>query len=213
MLALVGGGALWKKERYLLGILVSIYLVELLLYSSFYAGSVTYGVDVRYMIPTLLPLTILAAIGIESIGKSFKNKQVSSLLTLVILAFCFLPFLPLIMTSASEIEEASDARFYHDFAIEFASRFNESCYFISHVSSIYTVLGKPAMQIWYVYRPELEEVLEHSCVVFDEGEWCAIRVRESGSCLEFPKRYKLELLARVKNVKHNKVYSFYRLRT
>ena len=213
ILAVIGSVVLWRKQKYFFAITASIFLVELLLYSSFYAGSVTYGVDVRYMIPTLLPLAVLAASGIEGVGNFFRSSHISNFLALALLALCFLHFLPLIATPASEIEEASDARLYHDFATEFASRFNESCYFISHVSSIYTVLGKPAMQIWYVYRPELEEVLGKSCVIFDEGEWCAIKVRESGSCLEFPKRYKLELLARLENTKHNKVYSFYRIVT
>jgi hypothetical protein len=110
-----------------------------------------------------------------------------------------------------KIEESYGARLYRKAAISFASNYPADCYFISHVSSIYSWLDKGHLQVWYVYQPEFEEIVKNKCVIFDEGYWCAIKVNESRSCLEFGNKYKLGLLQRVVDEKENKVYSFYRV--
>jgi len=214
VLAMLGGFYLLKRNRIRIFALLFLWFFSFfVLYLFFYAGSVTYGVDVRYVLSQLPPFSLLAAFGLEAIETAARRiipSRGAFYAACIIPIVFFLPYLSLIQTPANEIEEASDARAYHDFAVSFAKNFTEDCYFISHVSSIYSVLNKGHMQIWYVYRPEFNEIIRKNCVVFDEGEWCAIKVRESGSCGLF-KNYELKLLARFNNTKHNKVYSFYRV--
>jgi hypothetical protein len=134
------------------------------------------------------------------------------LLLLFLLLIYFSFYVEKMHVPAEKIEEAYGARLYRDFAINFASKQPDDCLFISHVSSIYSWLGKGHMQVWYVYKPEFDDLIKkENCVIFDEGYWCSIQAPESQSCLQFAKKYRLELLSRVNDTVENKVYSFYRI--
>lgn len=186
-----------------------------LMYASFYAGSIYYGVDVRYVLPQYIPFSLICGLGfysISNIAKKFVGENRGFILTIILLLLYFSTYLQKIHTPPEEIEESYGARLYRNSVIDFASKQSDDCYFISHVSSIYSWLGKGHMQIWYVYRPEFDSVLKNrDCVIFDEGYWCAIQVPESQSCVEFSRKYKLELLQRVNDTRENKVYSLYKI--
>jgi 4-amino-4-deoxy-L-arabinose transferase-like glycosyltransferase len=214
LLAFVGIVFLFKENRNVLALLLIWFSSLFLLYSSFYAGSVYYGVDVRYVLPQTIPFSILSGCGAFFLSKIllkvFEKKLALFIIPLIIL-ISFLFYIPKMHITDDKIEESYGARLYRKAAIYFASNFSDDCYFISHVSSIYSWLGKGHLQIWYVYQPEFEEIVNNKCVIFDEGYWCAIKVNESRSCLEFGNKYKLELLQRVVDEKENKVYSFYKV--
>lgn len=201
----------WKKAL----VLTSWFGTVFLLYGSFYAGSVYYGVDVRYVLPQYVPFSVLCGFGFYSLFKVFKklNRENEVFVLLIVLTFLYFSlYVPKMKISPEEIEEASDARTYREFAINFASTKPDDCYFISHISSIYSWLEKGHMQIWYVYRPEFDDILKNNtCVIFDEGYWCNIHAPESQTCIEFNKKYRLELLSRLNDTNHGKVYSFYRI--
>ncbi|MCD6403551.1 MAG: glycosyltransferase family 39 protein [Candidatus Aenigmarchaeota archaeon] len=215
ILAILGaayGVLTYPKETFSLLI---TFLTLFFLYVSFYAGSVYYGVDVRYVLPQYIPFSMLSGLGLftlfNSLSKYAKKEEVILMLIVLVLIY-FSSYIPKIHVTADSIEEASDARAYRNFAIMFASTQPDDCYFVSHVSSIYSWMGKGHMQVWYVYRPEFDSIIkEKDCVIFDEGYWCAIDVPESQSCVEFGEKYELELLERFNDTKHNKVYSFYRI--
>ena len=204
-------GLLYSIGKYTkIGITMFLWFsVFLVIYSSFYAGSVLYGVDVRYILPQYPIFCLFSGLGAYFVGK--KLRKIGMIMILLLISFSFLSYLESIRMPAEFIEEASDARTYRNFAVKFAKEFEGNCYFLSHVTSIYSVMEKPHIQIWYVYRPEFEEVLKNNCVVFDEGYWCAIKVKESRSCIEANK-YDLKLLARLEDERHGKIYSFYEIR-
>lgn len=186
-----------------------------LMYASFYAGSVYYGVDVRYVLPQYIPFSLICGFGFYSI-LNFMEKLVNEkkvfIFLIALLLFYFSTYLQKMHIPQEKIEESYGARLYRNSVIDFASKQPDDCYFISHVSSIYSWLGKGHIQVWYVYRPEFDSILrDNNCVIFDEGYWCAIQVPESQSCIEFGKKYKLELLKRVNDTKENKVYSLYKI--
>lgn len=202
----------WRNRTHLT--LLLWFFSLFLLYCFFYAGSVLYGVDVRYVLPQYMMFSLIAGCGawVLYVGLAKKlGNRLSLLVLLIIIVGYFLKYLPWMLTPASEIEEASDAILYRNFAVNFARKVPNDCYFVSHVTSLYSMLGKGYIQIWYVYRPEFDEMIKNKCVIFDEGYWCAIHVPESKSCVELGKKFKLELLERFDDTRHNKVYSFYRL--
>ena len=196
-----------KKNKEI--VLSFIWLVVLfLLYVSFYAGSVYYGVDVRYVLPQYIPFSLLAGYGLFSIHKELKLPVV---FLVILLLVYFTTYFWKIHIPAKGIEEGSDARLYRQFAINFASREPDTCYFVSHVTSIYSWLGKGHMQIWYVNSPEFDKVVKSKkCLIFDQGYWCNLAVSQAKSCDNL-KKYKLVLLQSLNDTKHEKIYSFYRV--
>ena len=214
LLSFVGIVFLFKENKGTLALLLLWFSSLFLLYSSFYAGSVYYGVDVRYVLSQTIPFSILSGYGAFFLNK-FLLKVFEKKLALLLIIFLILIsssfYIPKMYVTDDKIEESYGARLYRKAAISFSSNYSDDCYFISHVSSIYSWLGKGYLQIWYVYQPEFKDIVKNKCVIFDEGYWCAIKVNESRSCLEFLNNYKLELLQRVVDEKENKVYSFYRV--
>jgi len=214
ILAIIGAIYLFKNNKRSLFLFLLWFFSLFLLYSSFYAGSVYYGVDVRYVLSQLIAFSFLSGCGAFYLS-AFLSRVVkigfSVFIVTLLLLFIFSLYIPKMHVSDDQIEESYGARFYRKFIINFASNYPDECYFISHVSSIYSWLGKGHLQIWYVYLPEFDEIVKEECVIFDEGYWCAIRVNESRSCVEFKNKYKLELLQRVVDERENKVYSMYRI--
>jgi hypothetical protein len=215
LIAIVGLVALFKGEKKKFLVLVSWLGILFIMYASFYAGSVYFGVDVRYVLSQYIPFSILTGFGLFTIFDFLRkktNKTIAFVLLVALLLIYFSFYIPKMHIPPSSIQESYGARLYWESAVNFASKQPDNCYFISHVSSIYSWLGKGHVQIWYVSRPEFDKIVkENSCVIFDEGYWCAINVPESQSCVKFGKRYSLELLYRVNDTKENKVYSFYKI--
>jgi hypothetical protein len=215
LIACIGFAALLKSDFKKFLTLFSWFATLFLLYASFYAGSVRFGVDVRYVLTQYIPFSLICGYGFFSIfnlGRKKFDEKMFFLLLLTLLLIYFSFYVEKMHIPAEKIEEAYGARLYRDFAINFASKQPDDCLFISHVSSIYSWLGKEHMQIWYVYQSEFDSIIKSkSCVIFDEGYWCAIKTGESQSCIELSKKYKLELLSQLNDTKEGKTYSFYKV--
>ncbi len=215
LMACLGLATLIKNNFRVSVVLLSWFVAMFLMYASFYAGSVYWGVDVRYVLPQYIPFSLISAYGFYFFIKILKRRvkeNTAFLLLLIFLVFYFSLYIPKMHINQENIEESYGARLYRNSIIDFASKQPDNCYFISHVSSIYSWLGKGHMQIWYVYQPDFDSIIkEKDCVIFDEGYWCAIKVSESQSCVEFNKKYELKLLKRVYDTKENKVYSLYKI--
>jgi len=197
-----------RKKRLETIVLILWFVCLFFLYASFYAGSVFYGVDVRFVLPQYVVFSILSGVGISYLVDLLKKRTRRLFEILVVLIFCyFLTYLPLIQQPP---EEGSDARLYRQFAINFASKQPDNCYFVSHVTSIYSWLGKGHIQIWYINMPDFNTIVKNKkCVIFDKGYWCSLR---APICYKF-ENYNLKLLSTLSDRKHDKVYSFYRLTT
>lgn len=188
-----------------------------LLYCSFYAGSVRYGVDVRYALLQYPPFLLLAAYGMYSITKlkvRMKNFEiVAALLIVAVTVSSFFLYLPTITTPSEKIQEAIQARVYHDFAVKTIGSFNKSCFILSHDPSIYLVAGLPSLQSWMGTDTHImAEVWNRTdCVILDKDFWCSIEPYQSSEC----KTILTEYAASVKIADLNSTvgnYSFYMLK-
>jgi hypothetical protein len=205
----------WKKSK---NVFLAIWFgVIFLLYSAFYAGSVRYGVDVRYALLQYPPLLLLAGYGMYYITKikiRLKNFEIIATLMLVIAAICSsLIYLPTITTPPEKIQEAIQARVYHDFAIKTIPSFNKSCFVLSHDPSIYLVAGQPSLQSWMgTDKTIMSQVWNRTkCVILDQDFWCGVEPYRSSECktilTEYPASIKIaDANATVGN------YSFYLLK-
>jgi len=189
----------WKDRK---NIFLAVWFAALfLLYSSFYAGSVRYGVDVRYALLQYPPLLILAACGMHYITKlrtGVKNfETIVTVLLVAAVAVSFYVYLPTIMTPPEKIQEAIQARVYHDFVLREISNLDESCFVLSHDPSIYLVSGQPSLQSWMgTDRKIMGELWNKTdCVIFDKDFWCGIEPYKSSECntifTEYPASIKI----------------------
>jgi len=210
------GSLFWffKNKRVTATLLVWFFLM-FFLYAFFYAGSVLYGADVRYSLSGYPPLIILAGIGSYSTIEFLKKKRYKRILTLLIVSLTLISFifyLPSISTPAEDIEEARHSRAYRQFAIKTAEEFDDSCYILSHVPSIYLVMGKNSLQTWNAQNKErMNEIFNKTdCVIFDDGFWCHIEPYESSICKDIFDDYNLVLIEEYQE-KTGKTYSFYKV--
>lgn len=195
-----------KKNIFLITWFAAIFL----LYSSFYAGSVRYGVDVRYALLEYPPFLILAAYGMyqtTQLKKVKKFEMIAGLILVTITVATFFIYLPSITTPSHKIQEAIQARIYHDFAIETIPSFNKSCYVLSHDPSIYLVAGQPSLQSWMGTDKNTMDKLwnETDCIIFDKDFWCTVEPYKSAECVTVLNQYP----SSTKIVESNSTFGYY----
>jgi hypothetical protein len=224
-LAAIGGAYMLVKNPRAGAFLAAWFFGYFLLYCSFYAGSVLYGVDVRYMLNCYMPFVLMGAVGATIIGDmpaSFSSERfgdgqyrdiVSSGITLVVVIAIMLSFyaiLPTVSTPAPKIEEARQARDYHQFAMEVSSGLDSDCYILSHVPSIYLPMGKSSLQTWNGQNTNvMNGIFEKTdCVVFDDGYWCNVDPYKTSVCKSIFDNYNLRYIDSLSE-DNGHTYTFY----
>lgn len=186
---------LFRNNRILLSGLGIWFFFFFILYVLFYAGSVRYGVDVRYALTGYPAYTIISAYGMYALTRiRFSlSRYLPIILSGVVLA-SFVFYLPSIMTPAHDIGEARQARLYHDHVLVEARALASDCYIMSHVPSMYLVNGNNALQVWFGQNQEvMDEIFSKTdCVVFDDGFWCWVEPYKSSVCKHMFDGYVLE---------------------
>lgn len=213
--ALLGSFYLLSKNKRVALILLFWFFVIFIFYASFYAGSVKYGVDVRYALSGYPPFVILAGFGAYSITEGLKNKKYKKIMSLLIVSLSLITFVyyvPSIVTPTKIIQEARQARVYHDLAVDVAGELDDDCYVLSHVPSIYLVMGKGSLQTWNGQNKQVMDDLfsKTDCIVFDDGFWCNLQPYKSSVCKHIFDNYNLELIDQYSE-KNGPTYTFFRV--
>jgi hypothetical protein len=115
----------------------------------FYAGSYSYGADVRYSLMTYPPLAMLAGVGAVSVARGLASSRAWSMLRSAVavaagLAVAFLWFLPGVRSTG---EEAWGARADVRFARDAASALPPNAIVLTHVPTMFHVWGVNAAQL------------------------------------------------------------------
>ncbi|WP_444550894.1 ArnT family glycosyltransferase [Candidatus Magnetomonas plexicatena] len=99
MIGILGGRDFFKEKLLLLMWFVLLFGIFLF----FYAGSYSYGQDVRYSLVSYMPLSILAGAGFFQIQRLFKDsgKEIK-LIPLIVLFYIFISFMPHIRSLGEE---------------------------------------------------------------------------------------------------------------
>jgi hypothetical protein len=184
LLALIGIGALivTGRARELAGI-AFWFLAFFMLYTTFYAGSVIYGVDWRFMLSLVAQVSMLGGFAIASVlGAAGSVRRKYSMLAgcaaiAVVAAALLYPIFslyPLLSINPSQIQQAGDARFYENFVFNTSPEIPSNCLVYTYDPSLFNINGRAATQLSYLYNTSQYDQLETSygCTVLDYGYWC-----------------------------------------
>jgi len=182
----------------------------------FYAGSYSYGADVRYSLVSYIPLAILAGLGVyqlQSFIKDFPTLKfyISSIIAIVIV-LSFLKFLPQVR---AETQEAWGARADHYYAQQFAALLPENSVVLTHNPNMFHLWGKNAAQISLASTniSYVNQVLFYQYkggVYFHWNYWCnADDSLQNSYCKNVLEDYKYELIKEYKENDYR--YALYRI--
>ncbi|MGC8567880.1 MAG: glycosyltransferase family 39 protein [Candidatus Micrarchaeia archaeon] len=174
-----------KKLVFALGIwFATLFFV----YTSFYAGSVIYGVDWRFMISLMPPFAIFGGYALYSLfyysgvigerleGKhlAFAFKLISITVIIVLLAYPIYQLYPMLNINPSDIAQAQGARFYENFIYKNITKVPSNCLVLSFDPFFFNLNGLPAAQMYYIYNQSMYNYFKqkYSCIVLDYGYWC-----------------------------------------
>ncbi len=211
---------LLKKIKNKFGILLAMLLpifIYFLFYTFFYAGSVDYGVDVRFMLELMPFLAILSGIGIlglfntvSFILSKLKLKAAKKLAVLFIPIFVIvgviLPFyfiFPYISLPISQMPQEYFNTQATTFIYNNYQKVPTSCLVFSFTPDIWYTLNRSSAQISYMSEGNLTTKMNtfknYSCFVFDYGYWCTTPEYHNSSCGTQLYSYNLSVLATQRN--------------
>ncbi len=158
------------------------FLVFFMLYAAFYAGSVTYGVDWRFMLSlvaqtcmlggfALASLSELAASAFRKIGQAGRIAAIALAIIVMVPAAMMMP---LLSVKPSAILQAGDARFYENFVYNNSRLIPNNCIVYTYDPTLYQLNGKTATQIDNIYNfaQVRQNITQYGCAVLDYGYWC-----------------------------------------
>jgi hypothetical protein len=183
----------------------------------FYAGSYSYGADVRYSLVSYVPLVILAGLGVYQLQEFLKNnlslKSYLNPIFAIIIIVSFFKFLPQVR---AETQEAWGARADHLFAKEFATLLPEKSIVLTHNPNMFHLWGKNAAQISLATEEKsyVNQILFHQYkdgVYLHWNYWCnAADSLQSSFCENILNDYDYELIKEYQENDYN--YALYRLK-
>ncbi len=220
-LAIVGIAALILRKRIKnrFGILLMLslwFLTYFIFYTSFYAGSVLFGVDDRFMLQILPALCLLAAFALASIGDAavvLKTRlfggagrtrgngavlfAVLAVASAVLLIFPFYALIPVLTLPPSKMPQQNVilpaiTSFYENY-----SAVPNSCLVFSFTPEIWQEVNRSSAQVGFLLGSNQtlrNTTLSYSCLVFDYGYWCLEPQFSTTTCKYITSHYKLENL-------------------
>ncbi|MCL5423655.1 MAG: glycosyltransferase family 39 protein [Candidatus Marsarchaeota archaeon] len=182
VLGIIGAALMFLKNRRELFALGIWFIIVFLIYTSFYAGSILYGVDWRFFL-ALIPLASLFggfAIGrILEIKHIQKNTFVIYATFIVIIILIFYSTLSMynnLAISPSHITQANSARFYENFIYNNSNKIPNDCLVFSFDPTLFNINNKSSLQFSYLSNINETEynsyMNDNKCLVIDYGFWC-----------------------------------------
>ncbi len=184
-LALLGMALLIAYRRRLALTIGLWFLAFFLLYTAFYAGAVTYGVDWRFMLAVAPPMALLGGFGIgkplRMLGRVSKNKiimaiaiagAVALLFATTLLLYGYLNVQPILIT------QQETPLLYEKFISENIGLIPSNCLVFSYVPELFNINNRTATQfgnLSYIQSSSgyAQYKKNYSCFVADLGYWCA----------------------------------------
>ncbi|MBF0152843.1 MAG: glycosyltransferase family 39 protein [Magnetococcales bacterium] len=212
-------GLFWPGQRRLDRLMVGLwFLLFWGVFIFFYAGSYTYGADMRYAVVSALPLATLAGVGAERVTRLLEQrsrltgyKAVGLLGTIILLTH--LAYLPQIRATTYE---AWSARADHRFARDMASRLPPESLVVTHNPNMFQLWGHNAAQAYLLFSDPLyfERVLSPNHaggIYFHFNFWCNVAdIEQQRFCRQILDTFPHDLIEEHRELNHR--YALYRLR-
>jgi hypothetical protein len=226
ILAIAGAAllAIFGKWRELAAIAIWFGLI-FLLYTAFYAGSVVYGVDWRFMIGLMAPFAFLCGFAISGLAKGaeklvsrFKKGKgkvpayvgltVSAILGVSLLYVLYLNS-SAVFLNPSLIQQAGDARFYENFVYNSSYLIPGNCLVYTYDPTLFNLVGRNATQLSNIYNTSFYNAAasNFSCSVIDVGYWCNT---PNNICTQAESSHNMTPIAAA-TYKNGFTYGFYRI--
>ncbi len=168
------------------------FLAFFIIYTAFYAGSVLYGVDWRFMLSTIAQASILGGFGCVAIvdmagslygrvfrGNAYKRHRrtvrlVAYAAIFIISIYSIYLLVPRLGVNPANIPQAGDARFYENFVYNESHMVPDKCMVLSYDPTLMNLVNKTSAQMFYAYNSTALSSFQkqYGCVVVDYGYWC-----------------------------------------
>ncbi len=220
------GGA---RNRFAILLVILLWIASyFLFYSFFYAGSVEFGVDSRFMLEILPPLSIAAGLGIVWVvglaGSACKNLAgrdpnrffaYGAVVALFILAvaYPFAAFVPYLTLAQQNLPQEGIALNAVNFIYQNYTDVPPNCLVFSFTPDIWYALNRSSAQIGYLGSTDANFTKfagRYSCYVLDYGYWCSVPPYQNTTCSTAISDYKLEPLVKT-NRSIGSGFNFYRI--
>ncbi len=199
-------------------------------YDAFYAGSVNFGVDVRFMLILYPPIALFAGFGIASISEEFvnyipyfkKKKNMGARKTAqeiafvaLILVFAVLPFynaISIITVSPSRMPQQAMALGYMNFVNQNVNLVPNNCLVYTFDPDVWVIRNRSAIEIGYLQANTTNSsafASRFSCFVFDQGYWCTTPEFRNSTCGSDIQKYNARLIVGEKSPNGIDNYSLY----
>ena len=216
LLGIAGAAAMFLKKRREMLALVIWFAAFFVLYTSFYGGSVTFGIDWRFMLALIAPASIFGGYAMSfSYLKWMQRRKMpiviakaSGIAVLLVLAFySFYSLVPLLGVQPSALPQAGDARFYEGFVYNNSISIPSSCLVFSYDPTLFIVNNRTSAQLTDIYASSYASYKsEYSCLVFDRGYWC---YTPNNYCTYVQNTFVLQNISTSVYTQQNKTYGFY----
>lgn len=191
ILAIIGIFAMAFSRKFkVLGAIAVWFVPIFLLYTAFYAGGVTYGVDWRFMLGLMAEAAILGGFALAFISHSADSlfarfiskkgtmlKAASYIVMIIMVGTLFYALYlaaPKLSINPSQIQQAGDARFYESFIYNSSHLIPSSCIIYTYDPTLFNINNRTATQMSNVYDSGFynNASSKYSCSVLDVGYWC-----------------------------------------
>ena len=192
-----------------------------LLYTAFYAGSVIYGVDWRFMLSLVAQVAMFGGFAaaevldlVDYYAKKVMKKRtaiVNGIALIVMLALIFTPIylmMPLLAVNPSNIQQAGDARFDENFVYNSSSLIPSNCIVYSYDPTLFQLNNRTSRQIGDLYNTsQVDQYMQQQkCLVLDYGYWC---YTPQNQCTYASQNYNIVPLATATYNAMGRTYGFY----
>lgn len=199
-----------RKARKVFLYLVLPTIVYLIFYSSFYAGAVGFGVDVRFMLEIIPFLVIIASVGIRAfeklavyayskMGDSMIIKQaITAVLFIMFVCYPFSATYPKLTLLPSQMPQEAFPHSATNFIYQNYAKVPQNCLVFSFTPEIWQELNRSSAEIGYLESQNSSinrSMSNYSCFVFDYGYWCTIQPYHSTICAQIMNTYMLSSIA------------------
>ncbi|MGI0100528.1 MAG: hypothetical protein ACREBH_02310 [Candidatus Micrarchaeaceae archaeon] len=187
-LAVMGIGMMLAMDGYRkkLAAIAIWFGVFFLLYTAFYAGSVIYGVDWRFMLSLIAPVCMLGGFAVAEIldlvgtyanrlgGMSGALNAIAVAAAVVLLFAPIGLLMPMLSINPSLIQQAGDARFYEGFVYNESRLIPSGCIVYTYDPTLFQLNNRTATQIDNLYNSSQvgKYMQQYKCLVLDYGYWC-----------------------------------------
>ena len=208
--------ALDSRRRDRFCVLLALWLwfaVYFLFYASFYAGSATFGVDSRFMLQTLPPLSLLAALCVFELGEaasrltegrrkgrklrsSIAFYAVAGAVAAAAFAYPFVMIAPVITMSPSSMPQQSVILKAVNFFYANYHSVPDNCLVFSFTPDLWYEVNISSAQINLMGSASISQDLgQNKCVVLDYGYWCVVPPFRDTTCKMLAQEYKTRVIA------------------